>query len=650
MKTAFLSLTISFMLLTSAHSQTMQWTKTVSGSGAQNILSIATDVQGNIYSTGWHTGSTDFDPGIGVSTLTSNGSSDIFVTKFDANGNFVWARNYGSTAADEGISINLAIDGSIYVTGHYQSTVGFGSTNLVSQGSFDCFALKLDSSGNVMWARSFGGASTDFSSSITSDQAGNVYVGGTFGGTVDFDPGPGVLSLTSSGSTDIFICKLNATGNLIWARALGGSITETLGDLEVDRNNRLYITGSFRSTVDFDVNLGVQNRTANAGFTNDNFIVKWDTASNFMWVHTFGSTGAESSKSMSITPSNELINVGNFSSTVDFNPDSIAVFNLTAAGFNAMYVLKLDSNGSFVWAKGIGGIDNNAAFATRADDSGNVYLSGWFKDTVDFDPNPGVFRLVSLGNEDAFVMKMNHAGIFDWAVQYGGTGFQNATSLAIRPTDNYLLVGGVFNNAVDFDPGISTQIISSAGGSDGFIQLLNSTNSIVPVSFIGFTGKIMDINTYLNWETASEINNQGFEVQMSVDGLIFEPIGFVNGYGNSAKNQHYQFVYAYSNAAYYRLKQMDFDGRNELSNIILLHKNHVTNAVYPNPFNEKLTVHFTQLIREVSIYNSEGKALLKVAPSSEVFTINSSELLPGIYYLETISIDGSTTIQKIYKQ
>jgi hypothetical protein len=629
----------------------MQWTKTVSGSGAQNILSIATDVQGNVYSTGWHTGSMDFDPGIGVSILTSNGSSDIFVTKFDAIGNFVWARNYGSTAADEGISITVSIDGSIYVTGHYQSTVGFGSTNLISQGSFDCFALKLDSSGNVMWARSFGGASTDFSSSITSDQAGNIYVGGTFGGTVDFDPGPGVLSLTSSGSTDIFICKLNATGNLIWARALGGSITETLGDLEVDRNNRLYITGSFRSTVDFDVNSGVQNRTANAGFTNDNFIVKWDTASNFMWVHTFGSTGAESSKSMSITPSNELINVGNFSSTVDFNPDSIAVFNLTAAGFNAMYVLKLDSNGSFVWAKGIGGIDNNAAFATRADDSGNVYLSGWFKDTVDFDPNLGVFRLVSLGNEDAFVMKMNHAGIFDWAVQYGGTGFQNATSLAIRPTDNYLLVGGVFNNAVDFDPGISTQIISSAGGSDGFIQLLNSTNSIVPVSFIGFTGKVIDKNTYLNWETASEINNQGFEVQRSVDGLIFEPIGFVNGYGNSAKNQQYEFVHAYSNAAYYRLKQMDFDGKSALSHIIRLSLVEKAITLYPNPSKNAITIQSPSMIQEMIIYDHHGKLMNQstVIHANE-WILNITEWLPGIYFMKIISEDGVQSIHKFYKQ
>lgn len=651
MKTPLQYVAVCMILFTSLQAQTLRWTQTISGSGAQNVLSVATDSLGNIYSTGWHTGSTDFDPGVGVSTLTSNGSSDIFVTKFDANGNFIWARNYGSTAADEGVSINVSNDGSIYVTGHYQLTVGFGSTNLVSQGSFDCFALKLDSGGNVLWAKSFGGSSTEYSNAITTDFAGNIYIGGTFGGTVDFDPGPAIVSLTSSGSTDIFICKLNTSGNLVWAKPLGGSLTETLGDIEVDRNNRLYITGTFRSTVDFDVNSGVQNRTANTGFTHDVFIVKWDTATQFIWVNTFGSTGAESSKALAVTPQNELINVGNFSGTVDFNPDSTAIFNLTAAGFNAMYILKLDSNGGFMWAKGIGGLDNNAAFATCADDSGNVYFSGWFKDTVDFDPNSGVFQMVSVGSEDAFVMKMGHAGNFDWAVQYGGAGFQNVLSLTIRNTDKHLLIGGVFNNAVDFDPAITTQIISSAGSADGFIQLLDKVNSIVPVQLITFNGNIKGQYTYLNWASGSEVNNSGFEIQFSRDGQDFEAIGFVVGVGNALTLQQYQFVYDYSGAAYYRLKQIDYDGKYTYSNIVHTKPSKSLAALFPNPAEGVISIQSQEPIIETVIYNQQGRIMnIQTSLHANALQLNIAELLSGWYFVKIISNNGAQTVHKLYKQ
>src|SRR5258705_4310265 len=135
-----------------------------------------------------------------------------------------WAKQLGGIANDEGYSIAVDASGNVYTTGYFTGTVDFdpgpGTTNLTAIGLEDAFVLKMNAVGNIVWAKQFGGSSSDFGRSIAVDASGNVYTTGGFNGTVDFDPGPAIVNLSSAGGWDIFISKLNASGNFVWVKQL----------------------------------------------------------------------------------------------------------------------------------------------------------------------------------------------------------------------------------------------------------------------------------------------------------------------------------------------------------------------------------------------------------------------------------------------
>jgi Secretion system C-terminal sorting domain len=156
----------------------------------------------------------DFDPGPGIYNLTGNSNSkDAFIQKLDASGNFIWAKNVGSTLADQGCSINVDATGNVYTAGFFKSTGDFdpgpGVYNLTASGMDDIFFLKLDASGNFSWALKFGAGINDQGYASLTAVGGSVYASGFFGQTVDFDPGPGTWNLTSAGANDVFVIKLN---------------------------------------------------------------------------------------------------------------------------------------------------------------------------------------------------------------------------------------------------------------------------------------------------------------------------------------------------------------------------------------------------------------------------------------------------------
>lgn len=164
---------------------------------------IALDGLGNVYTTGHFKDTCDFDPGVGTFDLISAGLDDIFISKLDILGNFVWAKQIGESSTDVGTSIVVDDSGNVYSAGYFYGVADFdpgsGTTNLTSAGAYDEFVLKLNTSGNFIWAKNMGGMATDIAKSIAVDVAGNVYTTGQFQGTADFDPNSGILNLTSAG-------------------------------------------------------------------------------------------------------------------------------------------------------------------------------------------------------------------------------------------------------------------------------------------------------------------------------------------------------------------------------------------------------------------------------------------------------------------
>lgn len=650
----FIYFVFLFFFSVQTEAQNLFYARTYGGSGGENLLGATADGAGNIYSTGWFTGTADFDPGVGVASRTSVGNRDAFVCKLNAAGNYAWAKTFGGTGGDEGLEIHVAADGSVYVAGIFFNTVNFDpgvtNTSLTSFGNWDAFVVKFDSLGTFLWARQLGGTGAEDVKGLCSDHAGNVYVGGNFSGTADFNPSSAVFNMVSQGSTDIYVCKLSDQGNFVWARQLGSTINEALFDMKTDHHNRLVLTGVYRGTVDFDVNVGVQNRTANSGFSFDSWIAKWDTASNFIWVQVFGGTSFDQSNSIVIDGFNNIVNCGHFASTVDFDP-GVGVHTYTALGAVDNYILKLDSSGSFLWAKAFGGDQNQTATAVAVDDSNNVYCTGWFKDTADFDPNTGVFNLISnAGTEDVFVLKLNDFGAFMWAYQIGSSAFEIGNALAVRSTDNLLFVAGHFNASPDFDPGPSLLPIASQGSTDAFVQAVTlNNNPALPVSFGTFLVRPEPTGNALFWETNSEINNKGFEIERSFDAVYFEKIGFVKGAKNSGVKQYYSFQDWQILSAYYRLKQIDLDGKFSYSSTVFASRLESEYIVGPNPFDDYLELSNLNGEERVELLDLQGTILLSKNAEETFIKIETNEIMSGLYVLRVTSSAGIKSV-KVLKQ
>ncbi|MFT6503330.1 MAG: hypothetical protein ACJASQ_003465 [Crocinitomicaceae bacterium] len=474
MKIRILLFTLFLTASSCLNAQSLDWAQSKGGAGIDRGHSIAVDASGNTYSTGTFSGTTDFDPGAGALNLTSNGFLDIFIQKLDANGNLLWAKSMGGTSIDRGLSIAVDASGNVYTTGSFSETVdfdpGIGVTNLTSSGGDDIFIQKLDSNGDLVWAGSMGSASFGAAGyAITSDASGNIYTTGIFQGTIDFDLGPGLTNLTSNGGDDIFIQKLDASGNLLWAKSMGsaGAGNNDAGlSIITDIFGNVYSTGFFQGTVDFDPGVGTTNLTSIGSL--DGFIQKLDINGNFIWAKSIGGTCNDIGYSIAVDAIGNVYSSGEYCGTVDFDP-GIGTSNFTSNGIADAFIQKLDVNGDFVWGKSIGGISYDAAMSITLDANGNIYTTGNFESTVDFDPGPGVSNYTSNGFYDIFIQKLDVNGNFLWAGSMGGSDLDFGSSIVVDNGNNIHTTGYFFLTA-DFDPGVGINNLTSNGSYDIFIQ------------------------------------------------------------------------------------------------------------------------------------------------------------------------------------
>ena len=266
-------------------------------------------------------------------------------------GDFEWAKGLSGVGNEAGNDIAVDASGNVYTTGHFDSTVDFnpgaGIFNLTSFGNDDAYISKVDSAGNFVWAKKIGGSSFDTGWRIALDVDGNVYISGTFEGTADFDPGAAVYQLTSAGSWDMFVLKLDVAGNFVWAKKMGSTDNDEAYAITVDQSSNVYLTGYFNGTVDFDPSAGVSNLTTAGSY--DIFVSKLDSAGNFVWAKSLGGTSAELGNDIAVDAIGNVYTTGFYFGTVDFAPGA-SVYSLTSMGERDVFVSALDSSGDFVWA------------------------------------------------------------------------------------------------------------------------------------------------------------------------------------------------------------------------------------------------------------------------------------------------------------
>lgn len=443
------------------------------GQDSANDL-VVNNSTGDIYVTGWFESVVDFDPGEGVDEHLSNGGSDIFLSKFDNSGDFQWTRTIGGGFSDHGEAVITDESDSIYIGGNYADELvdfdpGPGVDEHINYGSFDLFISKYDPNGIYKWTITWGGSEKEFFSGMTIDNNGNIYATGYFESTVDFDPGPGVDEHTSQGVRDAFLCKFNADGQFQWARTWGGDMHDMGMKLDTIGNSEIYVLGWFGDNVDFDP--GDEDELVTSSGDTDIFLSKFDADGNFCWVRTFGGADRESSDGLLVSNTSEIYITGYYSSTADFDPGP-GVEEYTSKGSRDVFFCKYNTNGDYKWTRVWGGTGQDSGQEFGLDSYGNIIVTGEFMETVDFDPGPELAEMTSNGSRDVFISKFDPDGNFIWVKTFGGMGYDECEGTSTYHLGNIFLAGS-FRHTVDFDPGPGVYNAVSKGTYDVFLCKLD---------------------------------------------------------------------------------------------------------------------------------------------------------------------------------
>lgn len=446
------------------------WTKTWGGVNNDWSESVATDNYGSVYVTGKYQGTVEFNPD-GGGWQSSNGLHEVYLSKFDSSGNWMWTKTWGGTESDSAYSVAVDNSGGVYVSGYFQGTVEFnpnGGGSQSSNGSADIFMSKFDLSGNWKWTKTWGGTGGDSGYSLAVDNTGNIYVTGNFAGTVEFDPDGGG-SQSSNGLADAYLSKFDSSGNWKWTKTWGGTESDVGLSVAVDNSGSVYVMGNFAGTAEFDPD-GGGSQSSNG--INDTYLSKFDSSGNWMWSKTWGGTNDDRGFSVAVDNSDNVYVSGSFYGTSEFNPDG-GGSHYAGNGHDA-YLSKFDSSGNWLWAEiwgGTGvGTGDNWGVSAAVNDLGNVYVSGHFYGTSEFDPDGGSWQS-SNGASDAYMSKFDSNGNWEWTKTWGGTSDDKCSSSAI---DDYYNVyfAGHFTGTGEFDPdGGGSQ--SSNGGCDAFLSKFN---------------------------------------------------------------------------------------------------------------------------------------------------------------------------------
>jgi hypothetical protein len=471
MNRTLILLLLSFVLWLPASAQIHQWSKVVSGPGMDLAKEITTDKDGNVYQAGIFTGVVDFDGTV----LYSNGGLDIFLAKYDPDGNILWAFSIGGPGDDIANGVGVYKDDYVYITGSYSLSVdfdpGLGTELLVSGGDDDIFVAAYDENGDFEWANGYGGIESDVAYGLDVEKSGNIVVVGSFRQTVNFDG----ENLTSGGEDDIFVANFDDDGDLDWVESFGSTaaLSDRAFDVSADHKGKIFVVGEFQGSVDFEPGNNQEIRTS-LGST-DVFLLELKKNAKLKDVTTFGSAGTErATKIDGNKNANRFAITGTFDQAINLGGGG----GLTTGGDDDIFVAVFDKNQNLQWASAYGSSpDNEAPGDLALDDNGNLFLTGKFNGTIDL----GGGGLTTGGDDDIFAAKLDPAGSHVWSAKYGSTGHDYAFGVCVDP-DQDVLITGCFSTAVNFGGGGLT----TGGDDDIFIfkEGPDSTGSLTNVRMI----------------------------------------------------------------------------------------------------------------------------------------------------------------------
>lgn len=503
---------IAVLLSLSLNAQIYNNSFKIQSSNTDRGVRIVTDNSGNVVTTGYFGGTADFDPGAGSSSLSTSGLfEDVYIAKYDASLNYIWAVRFSTSGSDFPYALAVDASNNIIVGGD------------VAANSRDGFVNKYDPNGNLTWSITIGGVNKDVVYGVNTDASKNVYVTGYFSNTVDFDPSAGTYTLASNGGRDIFLAKYDSTGKFRWAYNFGGTMStayEEGGQDLVIAGPHIYLTGNFEGTTDFNPAIATNTLSSNGSL--DMFVAKYDTTGAYMWAISMGSSNKHDySYGIDVDASENIYITGGFEETVDFDP-AVGTATLASASVNAqdIFVAKYNSSGVYQWAFKVGGsssVDDHA-FDIDVTQAGEIYICGEVWGPADFDPSIGINN-INPANDQIFFAKYTSAGAFVWAFDIGATSSNGSADngYGVHATQSGdLYVTGDFNGTADFDPSANSATLTSSGG-DAFVAVYGTSvfAGITTIELDGTEIKAFPNPTSGEIEfSSSEFNNKEWSLEI----------------------------------------------------------------------------------------------------------------------------------------
>ncbi len=320
--------------------------------------------------------------------------------------------------------------------------------------------------------------------SIDVDASGNVYLLGQFLSSTDFDPGPGTATVVFEPSYyNVTIAKYDPSGNYIWAKSLGkkvgGADSYIKGEsIKVNSAGEIYIAGWFDGTIDFDPSTATTDtvhRTSAGSY--DMYLEKLDANGNLLWINQMGDLSNDRVNQMVLDPSEKPCITGQFARNVDFNPQGAPVVVSSAAFGAEVFLAKYNADGTLDWAKNtVSNINNNTGYGIDCDVTGNLYLTGGYQATADFDPSGATANLTSNGQSDVFVAKYDQNGNYIWAETIGSTRADDGYQVSVDGLGNVYALG-TFSDSIDVDPSAGVDMRYAVGFYDYFLVKYDAAGS-----------------------------------------------------------------------------------------------------------------------------------------------------------------------------
>jgi hypothetical protein len=416
-----------------AKSQTVEWAKRAGLYAFDYGYGICTDKAGNVYVAGKYELNAEF----GGIPVTCAGNHDIFVAKYNAAGAFQWVRTAGGYSGDYAHAVTCDPEGNVYLTGEFELTTHFGTTDIISNGGNDIFVAKYATDGTLQWAKSLGGGPASDRGYGISCSANSVYVTGNFQGTVIF----GGKTITSAGLYDIFLAKYTVKGDLLWVKTFGGTGEDEGKALRQDAAGNVFMTGFFSNTVNFG------GTSYNSSGQRDIFLAKYDSSGAMKWAKKAGGTGDDYSLAIAMNKDGIFL-TGGFTGTCSFEGS-----NITSSGAADIFAARYSLTGTRIWAKKMGGTAEDCGRGIDLDAASNMFITGNYGYAASFD----AISVTGVDASEIYFASLDLNGKARWVVNVGGevdaaddAGVPGEMGMCIAtdPTGNAIASGAYRSNSV----------------------------------------------------------------------------------------------------------------------------------------------------------------------------------------------------------